>query len=289
MKRNLFCFFIVAGFTASAVYAGFIQPTEFPKVVADLSFVDRMALASAGYEPFESKYDDDGNCISGCSYSLPKWEDELAAMERWNKLVHEELVQEYGFKENEEGILTPPPVESQPPKPIESQQPTSVDFPPMPSDTATNQDCTGKNSFFANRDIPYGNPLGHMACISSPYGPRTLFGRSFHHGIDFRAATGTPVYSPANGVVKLVFQYNPSCGNGLVIEHSNGYATKYCHFDSVLVKKGEVISAGCLIGKTGNTGQSTGPHLHYSVLKNEKSVDPINFIEPGHKSCNAKK
>ena len=131
--------------------------------------------------------------------------------------------------------------------------------------------------------------MGHKACITSYYGPRKLFGRNFHYGMDFAAVSGTPVYAPADGVVKLVFVQNATCGNGLVIEHSDGYSTKYCHFESVAVKPNDKVMAGCLIGKSDNTGQSTGPHLHYAVLYQGHPVNPIDFIEPGHQSCYKKK
>ena len=78
MKRNFFCTFIIAGLCSTALYAGFLEPAVFPKVTADLSFVDRMALNSAGYEPYESEYDENGKCVSGCSYVQMNLEDELS-------------------------------------------------------------------------------------------------------------------------------------------------------------------------------------------------------------------
>ena len=216
---------------------------------------------------------------------MPKWEDELAAMERWNRLAHQELIEEYGYTEDDDGELTPPPMD------IDTYEQTTVDFPSSASNTYAfdSQNCANRNPSFANRDIPYSNPLGHIACVTSPFGPRNLFGRTFHYGMDFNAVRGTPVYVPANGVVEWVCRGSKSCGNGLQIKHANGYSTRYCHFDSLAVKTGDKVSAGCLIGKSGNTGQSTGPHLHYAVLKNGKAINPIDYIEPGHKSCYVKK
>ena len=282
-----FCMELVPG------YAGFLQPTSFPKTIDDLSFTDRIALKTGGYEQFESEYDANGNCISGCSYARPKWEDEVAAMERWNQLSHQELITQHGYTENPDGTLTPPPVTpttpvqvpTQPHPTYPSQPSQTVPTPSVPAPTVADANCADRNTSFENRGIPYKNPLGHIVCISSPYGPRDLFGRKFHYGVDFAAPSGSPVYSPANGTVTMVFIQNPSCGNGVVIEHSSGYSTKYCHFSSVAVKKGDKVAAGCLIGKSGNTGQSTGPHLHYSVLKDGNAVDPVDFIEPGHKRC----
>lgn len=283
MRFNIMVSFLM-GLSGTAANAGFLVPADFPKTVADLSFVERLALTNSGYEQFESEYDANGNCISGCSYAAPKWEDELSARARWDALSRKNLQENHDYTENSDGSLTPP-VDEQITDVPPTQPPVeySVPYPEQPNTQV--QDCANKNLSFGNRDIPYGNPLGYKACIISYYGPRELYNRKFHYGIDFRAASGTPVYAPANGIVKTVFMQNKTCGNGLVIEHSDGYSTKYCHFESVAVKQNERVSAGCLIGKSDNTGQSTGPHLHYSVLYKGQAVDPINFIEAGHQSC----
>lgn len=285
MRLKMMAFLSAGLFIAVAARAGFLSPTEFPKTVEDLSFIDRMALRSADYDTLETIYDENGNCVSGCAYAMPKWEDQLAASERWSRLAHQELIDEYGYTENDDGSLTPPPLENN----VVQQQP--VVFPSNVSGTytVTNSNCAIKDASFMGADIPRRNPLGHIECISSPFGPRSLFGRNFHYGMDFNARTGTPVYAPANGVVEWVCRGSKSCGNGLQIKHANGYSTRYCHFESLAVKSGDKLSAGCLIGKSGNTGQSTGPHLHYAVLKDGKAINPIDYIETGHKSCYAKK
>ena len=284
---------IFATFVNTAVYAGLIGPAEFPKTEADLSFFDRMTFKSTDYNQIvESRYDDNGNCISGCSYVMPTWEAQLAAAERWNQLVREELIEEEGYIEEEDGSLTLPPID----EPQVTEFPSDTNRPPMysspdqrPTYTDPNfQNCAVKNTTFENRDIPYRNPLGYRACITSPYGPRKLNNKTFHHGTDFGVVTGTPVYAPANGVVEWTVTGNGDCGNGLQIRHSNGFTTRYCHFSSLAVKKGDKVSSGCLIGKTGATGQGvTGPHLHYAIYKNGLSLDPVKnrLIEPGHKRC----
>ncbi len=281
--RKKSIFFIVLFCCCAMAQASFLQPASFPKTVDDLSFTDRMALKAAGYEAFESEYDSNGNCISGCAYSKPRLEDELDTMERWNALAKQDLVTNHHYTANPDGSVTPP---SEPVTPIVPDIPVTPTPPPETPPAPRPKTCAQYNVSFADNDIPYGNPMGNMACISSPYGPRKLEGKTnVHHGIDFRAVIGTPVYAPANGTVAMVFVQNKTCGNGLVIEHSGGYSTKYCHFESVVVSKGEKVSSGCFIGKTGNTGHSTGPHLHYAVLKDGHPVDPINFIEPEHKRC----
>lgn len=292
-------FFAIASLCVPAL-AGFLEPTSFPTVVSDMSFVDRMALRASGYEQFESEYDADGNCISGCSYAAPKLEDEIAAIERWNALVTQELVEEYNYTENADGSLTPPatnnPAQSQ--VSASSQSGASIPFPSqnnVPANVMNNENCAVRATSFGDRTIPFGSPLGHISCISSPYGiTRTIRGNTHvHYGIDLRAKTGTPVYSPASGTVTVLMIGNASCGNGMIIKHANGYSTKYCHFSVVSVKRGQQVSAGCMIGRVGNTGFSTGPHLHYSVYKDgldtAHSVDPKKFIEPAYELCSRKK
>lgn len=264
--------FIVFGCVCASAQAGFLQPVGFPKTAADLSFVDRIKLKRAGYEPFDTVYDANGNCISGCAYAQPKLEDELAAMQRWDNLVRQELTA---------APIAPiapavTAVSAVPVAPIAEQVPVSHPFP---------HNCSEFSDAFVNRDIPFGNPLGVITCITSPYGARTLNGQTrIHYGIDFRASIGTNVYAPANGTVASVVN-DATCGKGVVITHSYGYSTVYCHLSEILVESGKFVNAGCLIAKTGNTGRSTGPHLHYGVKKNGNSVNPIYFIESGHSIC----
>jgi murein DD-endopeptidase MepM/ murein hydrolase activator NlpD len=98
-----------------------------------------------------------------------------------------------------------------------------------------------------------------------------------HEGIDIVANVGTAVYSSGKG--KVVFTgYKGSYGLTVEIDHGFGYKTLYAHLSKALVKKGVNVSRGDLIAKTGNTGLSTGPHLHYEVEHNGIKHDPIQFI-----------
>jgi murein DD-endopeptidase MepM/ murein hydrolase activator NlpD len=101
--------------------------------------------------------------------------------------------------------------------------------------------------------------------------------RRFHHGLDFNCNTGTPVRSPGDGRVAVVERRS---GFGLVIEidHGFGYRTIYAHLSKALVKKGEKIKRGQTLAKSGNSGLSTGPHLHYEVHHNGISLDPSDFF-----------
>ena len=98
-----------------------------------------------------------------------------------------------------------------------------------------------------------------------------------HAGLDFTAPIGTEIYATGDGVVELA-KWNAGYGRCVVINHGFGYKTKYAHCKKLNCRKGQKVKRGDLIGFIGNTGQSTGPHLHYEVLKNKKPINPINFF-----------
>jgi murein DD-endopeptidase MepM/ murein hydrolase activator NlpD len=95
--------------------------------------------------------------------------------------------------------------------------------------------------------------------------------------MDFVAKVGTPIYATADGVISVVEYGNTGYGNHVVISHDYGYQTIYGHMNDIAVKKNQKIRRGELIGTVGNTGLSTGPHLHYEVVNNGKPVNPINY------------
>ena len=100
--------------------------------------------------------------------------------------------------------------------------------------------------------------------------------RKFHDGDDFSTEVGKEVIATADGTVKSS-RYYGSFGNYIEIDHGNGYVTAYGHLSKRLVSKGTKVERGDLIGKVGNTGKSTAPHLHYEVRLNEKHVNPNNY------------
>jgi murein DD-endopeptidase MepM/ murein hydrolase activator NlpD len=100
--------------------------------------------------------------------------------------------------------------------------------------------------------------------------------RKIHEGHDFSAKVGTEVCATANGVVKSS-RFFGSFGNYIEIDHGNGYTTTYGHLSKRLVRKGQSIQRGDIIGKVGNTGRSTAPHLHYEIKYNNKKIDPSSF------------
>ena len=105
-----------------------------------------------------------------------------------------------------------------------------------------------------------------------------------HNGTDFGAKTGTPVRSVADGVVTKVVRSNRGHGNFIKIKHDPPYQTSYSHLSKILVKKGQKVKQGKVIGKVGSTGFSTGPHLHYQMWKRGKFVDAMKEKLPKNKS-----
>ncbi|NSW45548.1 MAG: M23 family metallopeptidase [Bacteroidales bacterium] len=102
--------------------------------------------------------------------------------------------------------------------------------------------------------------------------------KKMHEGIDFNCATGTNVRATGDGTVIEANYSKGGYGNEVIIDHGFGYKTRYAHLSKILVKKGQKVSRGEIIGKVGSTGKSVGPHLHYEVRKNNKPINPINFF-----------
>lgn len=131
-----------------------------------------------------------------------------------------------------------------------------------------------KDSILAGRPVEKG-------WLSSKYGNRIdpFSGNlTTHHGVDFAGKAGWPVISVAAGVVTYV---GPRTGYGLLVEinHGNGYMTRYGHHENIVVKLGDIVKARTLIATMGNTGRSTGPHVHYEILKDGTTLNPEKFIK----------
>lgn len=117
------------------------------------------------------------------------------------------------------------------------------------------------------------NPFA-AGMVTSRYGQRT---RNFHQGIDLAGSVGSPVYAADGGVVTFT-GWNSGYGKLIKIRHDNGYETYYAHLSSINVSQGSRVAKGALIGKVGNTGVSTGPHLHFEIRINGKAVNPGSYI-----------
>lgn len=119
------------------------------------------------------------------------------------------------------------------------------------------------------------------APITSRFGPRNLLGGTFHYGTDFAAACGTPIYAAADGIVTYTGgPYRGLTGNVVFLDHGNETETSYNHMDpgGILVRPGQHVTAGQVIALVGNTGNSTGCHLHYAVHTAGQPIDAEPFM-----------
>ena len=118
-------------------------------------------------------------------------------------------------------------------------------------------------------------------CVSSPYGWRNHPIKKkvlFHDGIDISADVGAEVFSTAQGRVVMIMYSKYGYGNRILIKHAYGFETLYAHLGIIKVKKGQWVRKNQLIGVVGNTGGSTGPHLHYEIHKNGETRDPLGYF-----------
>ena len=117
--------------------------------------------------------------------------------------------------------------------------------------------------------------------ISSHYGYRTdpfYKVQKLHSGIDFAGPVGTHIYCTGDGVVEKVIKGAGGYGNNIIVNHGYGYKTRYAHINKAYVKEGQKVKRGEHIADMGNSGKSTAPHLHYEVIKNDKTINPVNFF-----------
>ena len=118
--------------------------------------------------------------------------------------------------------------------------------------------------------------------VSSPFGYRNdpvYHKTAFHDGMDFATTLGYPVYVTGDGEVETVRYKFFGYGNEVIVNHGYGYRTRYAHLNSIDVNVGQRLTRGDKIGEVGNTGKSTGPHLHYEVIYLRKPVDPADYMD----------
>ncbi len=149
---------------------------------------------------------------------------------------------------------------------------TSLFVPEAELDWATRQEING--------DL-FKKPLHARYWLSSNYGwrnsPFNAGARTFHGGIDMAVSAGTPIYAALDGTVTAV-GYNATYGNYVIITHHSGYKTLYGHMKSTACRRGNFVYTNTVIGYVGSTGMSTGPHLHFTVYKNGKTINPMTVL-----------
>lgn len=248
----LLCMLIVPG----VCIGSFLTAQKFPTTFQDLSFTERMNVIKEGYEPYESEYDSNGVCVKNCAYhgiTLTEAEKKQAID------TQEALANSLRY----------------------GQQNLSIDTRNVIN--AVGARCANRNPDIpAGQQSPWGEPVSGYPRISSSYGWRIhpiTQKNTLHEGIDYAVEIGTSVYATANGLVTKVWYQPDGCGYGIKIQHVDATYAVYCHLDgdNIFVAEGDRVYSGCEIAKSGNSGQSTGPHLHYG-LKN-KYDSPIDVSE----------
>jgi hypothetical protein len=121
-----------------------------------------------------------------------------------------------------------------------------------------------------------------LIMISSDFGWRSdpfHFLQSVHSGLDFVTAAGKNVYATGDGIVTFMQLSRTGYGNEILIDHKFGFTSRYAHLQSISVKEGDTVKRGQVIGKVGETGRATGPHLHYEVLYQHRPVNPSFYFD----------
>jgi murein DD-endopeptidase MepM/ murein hydrolase activator NlpD len=127
---------------------------------------------------------------------------------------------------------------------------------------------------------PTGMPIQNIFSVSSEYGPRIdPFNRreSFHTGLDFQSPIGTPITVTANGRV-LKANWDSNYGRLLIIDHGDGYLSRYAHTQEIYVREGDDVRRNQVVASVGTSGRSTGPHLHYEIVKNGEVINPKGML-----------
>jgi murein DD-endopeptidase MepM/ murein hydrolase activator NlpD len=128
------------------------------------------------------------------------------------------------------------------------------------------------------QNIPLGAPVPGV--LTSKFGKRIdpINGKAaYHRGVDIRGRKGSDVKATADGTV-VVQSYDKANGRYVILDHGNGFRTKYAHLKKSLVQKGDAVGRGQVIGLVGNSGRSTGPHVHYEIYYVDKVINPIRFV-----------
>jgi murein DD-endopeptidase MepM/ murein hydrolase activator NlpD len=130
--------------------------------------------------------------------------------------------------------------------------------------------------------FPNGKPIAGKTEVSSEFGLRSnpFGGRGYemHEGIDFKGPVGKPILATADGVV-VKAEYNGGYGKHVRVDHGYNYETLYAHLSEVDVRIGDRVKRGDVVGVLGNTGRSSGPHLHYGIYRNGQAVNPRYYLK----------
>lgn len=132
-----------------------------------------------------------------------------------------------------------------------------------------------------NTDVVWLSPLLRSSYVTSPYGMRVhpISGKyKMHHGVDLYSFRDDPIVATRGGVVTTAAYQEGGAGYYVTINHGDGFSSTYMHMTHYVVKKGDYVTAGQIIGYVGSSGGTTGPHLHFGVFYNGSSVNPANYV-----------
>ncbi len=125
---------------------------------------------------------------------------------------------------------------------------------------------------------PAGAKKGDGRFVWPASGALTQGYKPLHRAIDIARAVGTPIKAADNGYIVVAGWSNAGYGNYIVVDHGNGYQTLYAHLSRIFVRPGDIVTQGATIGNMGNTGNSTGPHLHFELIKGGMKVNPLSYL-----------
>lgn len=282
----LFAGIICIGCFVSASGESFLKAVSFPKSFNDVSFIDRIRVLTDDYINFETIYDTEGKCISGCAYPGITLEDEMVAIrrntERANSAIDAHRIAQQ-MAQSETGSIPSTGDDVS----ISTTSGSLEILQPGQQNPSTLAQTCSSYPVFKDTDIPWNPPVAVNIKISSDFGPRVApikGATDLHQGIDIAVPEGTPVYATANGEIEYIRdQGSERGGKYVVVKHSDGFRTGYFHLSNNQVKKvGDKVKAGDIIGISGNTGNSTGPHLDYRVFYTQPNkkfdwevIDPL--------------
>lgn len=136
---------------------------------------------------------------------------------------------------------------------------------------------------FSISEPPSGSPLADQYAVTSTFGMRmhpVKKVKKMHKGLDFKAPIGTPVKATSDGIVVKAVEQTTGYGNMIVLQHDDTFQTLYGQLSEINVQHGQKVKKGQIIGKVGSSGASTGPHLHYEVIKDGERIDPELYLKP---------
>lgn len=240
-----------------------------------------------------------GNFYSAEEFTNLKqnYEGQISKIEEDLATFHDRLKDLDALNKKLKLIATPPPLITQKPMSNAMGGPLITLSPKQDANLASNFDDLRENSNqllkYADASINYWKselvwleskpilfPLQGDIAISSRYGARIdpiVNKSSFHPGLDFQGAVGTDVFSTASGIVEFS-GWDAGYGNCIIINHGDGYQTRYAHLSRLFVKAGDIVDQHERIGYLGSTGRSTGPHLHYEIIKDGHTIDPETML-----------